>query len=504
MPAQFTLPGDTQTPYAGNPPGDMNAIVDALAAQGATRNGLNAVYSGGADPLGSADSTAAINGNLAAAAPGETVTLPAGTYKISAPLVVPNFVGLSGPTRAMCIPIGNYGIGGLAVKGAVIKPSSSFSGAGVISLLGSASQGGGQNLRNLTIDGTALPAGTVHGIYGHGGVAGVTLRDCLVYGLTGNGLHCDSDGTSQPDFWHVLACKFSGCAGDGVHITGLADSWFTDCEATGNTGDGWDVTSGNNARFTSCKGEGNGGFGWNLQAASGFTGVVQLSGSTAESNTSGGFTVSGTGAGLFRFPGCRSSSNTTLDWSFSGSNAVQQAVTADPTFAPADLGLLGQSFDPSLMQGNGDALTSGQPQLVKIPVRDPIRVSKVRFYVVAGGTCTSGQCFAGLYSAAGAKLGGSADQAATWQATTNNPVDCTLTSGPFLASPPWVWAMLLWNGTATTFGRSFNLNATLINGALAAAAARYAHNGSAQTSLPASITPASNVPDVHALYAALL
>src|SRR6185437_4012864 len=146
----------------GNPPQDVDNIVDALIATGAGLSVLNAAYSGGADPSGTADSTAALNAALSAASPGQVVTGPAGVYKTTAPLVVPNGVGLQfAATRAMGIPIGNYGLGGMALAGAVIRPSPAFSGAAVISLLGSASQGGGQNLRNITIDGTTLPAGAV-------------------------------------------------------------------------------------------------------------------------------------------------------------------------------------------------------------------------------------------------------------------------------------------------------------------------------------------------------
>jgi hypothetical protein len=127
-------------------------------------------------------------------------------------------------------------------------------------------------------------------------------------------------------------------------------------------------------------------------------------------------------------------------------------------------------------------------------------------FVVAGGTPTSGQCFVGLYSPAGVKIAGSADQAAAWQALTNTPSDVTLTSGPFTVTPPFVWVMLLWNGTATTFGRAFAVgNAAHVNGNLTAAAARFAHNGSGLTSPPAGpITPGSNVLDQHTLYAAVL
>ncbi len=72
----FTLPplrvvGDP------DPPGDMNNVVDALTAMGATYNVLDEAYGGGADPSGLTDSSAAVRD---AAATGLDVHLPAGSY----------------------------------------------------------------------------------------------------------------------------------------------------------------------------------------------------------------------------------------------------------------------------------------------------------------------------------------------------------------------------------------------------------------------------------------
>ena len=105
MPAQYTLPPDTRAIGTGNPPADMNAVVDALnAAPGVVYNVLNAAYAGGADPTGAADSTTAIQAAINAAAyisasdasgilgaAQATVYLPGGTYLISSgPLVLPH------------------------------------------------------------------------------------------------------------------------------------------------------------------------------------------------------------------------------------------------------------------------------------------------------------------------------------------------------------------------------------------------------------------------------
>jgi hypothetical protein len=87
MPAQFTLPPDTRAVGTGNPPQDMNGVVDTVTAMGAVYSVLNTAYAGGADPTGVADSTAAINAAVAAAAAaGRELRIPAGTYKITSAL----------------------------------------------------------------------------------------------------------------------------------------------------------------------------------------------------------------------------------------------------------------------------------------------------------------------------------------------------------------------------------------------------------------------------------
>jgi hypothetical protein len=81
VPPQFTLPPDTRAAGTGNPPVDMNGVVDTLTAMGAVYNVLDASYSGGADPAGVADSTTAISAALAALpASGGAVIFPPGTY----------------------------------------------------------------------------------------------------------------------------------------------------------------------------------------------------------------------------------------------------------------------------------------------------------------------------------------------------------------------------------------------------------------------------------------
>jgi hypothetical protein len=90
-------------------------------------------------------------------------------------------------------------------------------------------------------------------------------------------------------------------------MNGVSDSYFVSVEATGNTGANWNITNCGNCRWVGCKGENSGtGQGWYLTAASGFTGELAFSGCTSQLNHLDGWYLTGPGAGLYQFTGCRS------------------------------------------------------------------------------------------------------------------------------------------------------------------------------------------------------
>jgi hypothetical protein len=304
------------TPGATSPQASPAQIAEQIALVGINVNltGLGTIDPSG-DTTGATD-TARLNNALTAASAGSVVTLSPGIFYTAAPITIPAHTGFWGQKRAMAIPTGNYGIGGLPLDGTIIKPVAAFAGSAVILLpTPGATQSGGQDIRRITVDGSLLPAGTVHGIEAQGAHAGVTLRDMLVDKVTGNGLYPHNDGTSQPDFWHVAECKFSACGLAGALLSGLADSWITDCEATGNNGNNWDITNGNNSRFTNCKGEfSTTGHGWNLTGAAGFTGHVIFTHCNAANNGADGFHLTGLGTGTYDFDQPFASASTGTDF----------------------------------------------------------------------------------------------------------------------------------------------------------------------------------------------
>jgi hypothetical protein len=274
----------------------------SLAGINVNITGINVLAPSG-DTSGATD-RAKINSQLASPGIGQVNLQPGGIYYVDSPILLKSFTGLNGGNmRQMAIPTGNYGIGGLAFGGAIIKPVGGFAGSAVFLMASpGAVQQGNADLRCMSMDGSLLPAGTVHCIEAQGAWAGVTIRDFLAYKYTGKGLYPHNDGTSQPDFWHVGNSKFSAGGGNGIDIAGLADSWFTDVESTGNTGDNWAVTNGNNSRFDNCKGEFSGsGYGLRLVGGPGFTGHVTFNNFGGGNNALGLIDVSGTGTGTFEF-----------------------------------------------------------------------------------------------------------------------------------------------------------------------------------------------------------
>jgi hypothetical protein len=294
------------------------------------------------DTTGATDHT-----NIAAAlaAGGACILQPAGTtapFYINAPIVVPDQGMLLSVNPSWGIPTGNYGKSSLPLQGAVIQPVSGFTGTGAIQFNptgDSASQHGGQRLYGITINGNSLSGGnTVDGIQSTGYVAGVKMRDVVVFGAFGGELlHLVTDGNAShvPDFWQLDSVKLSGGHANGADVIGLADSWIVNSEASGCTGIGWKFNNSSGTRMIGCRGNDNGtGLAWD--GLSGFTGNFLVNACQFASNTTG-ITVSGSGTGTILLNAVDAHSNTT-QYTYAGtnnveSNAAWSTSTGAPTFA---------------------------------------------------------------------------------------------------------------------------------------------------------------------------
>lgn len=172
-------------------------------------------------------------------------------------------------------------------------------------------------------------------------------------------------------------------------------------------------------------------------------------------------------------------------------------------FSPADTGFLEWNYDPLIISAGTALTTSGSVYLMRINTRIARSVSNVTVYIgTLGGTLTSGQCFAGLYAGttagaytAGQLIGTSADQTTAWNTgtgTANTPLTIALTGAPFSVPAGFVWAALMFHGTTgPQFGRAFAVTAAASNIGFAASVGRFVAATGA-TTLPSSITVASN------------
>jgi hypothetical protein len=160
-------------------------------------------------------------------------------------------------------------------------------------------------------------------------------------------------------------------------------------------------------------------------------------------------------------------------------------------WAPSDNGLLVCDVPPNEAQGSA-TLIAGTLYLTKLMIRYPLTITNLWWDVFAAGLGSSTGSFTGLYSSAGTLLTGSSDIAAANLLSTG-PKMMAVTTPQALAPGTFVWAALLVNMATTQPGIFRSVSAaSLGNINLAASAYRYCTNGTGLTTLPGSITPASN------------
>lgn len=457
-------------------------------------NVLNTIYAGGADPAGTADSTAAIQAAInALPAGGGTVRLPAGTYKLTSALT---------------------GVTGLTLQG-------DGSSATTLSQTSTSANGlSGTDLSNITLRGLKI-AGPGSGS-GIGVSLGISSNGSIPY-LRFDDVRVNSFGSHGISLAHPISSAFTQVVtnangGDGFHITGGTSCAFEGCYANHNTAYGYNL----NQLFYStlagcaCDQNANGYFLNTCQS-------VTLAGCGAESTTTDSFILSGgkanslvscyangnahyavhvtgseTAASVIGFyeklPGAATNSiitdagtNATVR-SYTVTTPVSLASTPTPAvdlgWQPGDQGLLAWNYDiGGAASGGSTALTTaGTVYVMAVPVRSQISVTNIlAVLTVNGATLTAGQCFAALYAGAGGTLiGQTADQASAWGAGAVKVVTMALSGGPFLVQPGIVYVAMWFNGTTgPTFFKTGSSSATA-NVSLAAAASRF---GTANTSV---------------------
>lgn len=156
---------------------------------------------------------------------------------------------------------------------------------------------------------------------------------------------------------------------------------------------------------------------------------------------------------------------------------------------PTDYGLQQWTFDPAIAV-TAAAPVSGTIYMSGLQIRRNVTVSNI--YTVTGSTTAAGvtaaQNFAGLYSPTGTRLAQVSIDSAYGATSTLQ----TLNIGSQSLTPGLYWVGWIMNATTMPILlRATNVNTASINLNQSNATARYATAGTAQTALPASITPSS-------------
>jgi len=260
-------------------------------------------YSGGAAGDGTTDDTAAIQAALTACPPGGVVYLPAGSYATSAPLTIPPEVTLRG------------GRGGHIddLSTPTLKPLASFTGAAVLLMVDQTTGGYSrasteQRIEHVSIDGSALPAGSVDGIQAQGYVHGVYLTDVQIRHIPNHGINPVTNSSGSPYSWRCTRVHVSASGGIGITAS-MTDTTWLDCEVIGAGSHGWFVGGGANAVYIGCRSEWSSLDGFNFGSGTGTgsgSGGPLFVGCTTDRNAQNGMMIpsAANGNGPITITGC--------------------------------------------------------------------------------------------------------------------------------------------------------------------------------------------------------
>lgn len=158
---------------------------------------------------------------------------------------------------------------------------------------------------------------------------------------------------------------------------------------------------------------------------------------------------------------------------------------------PGDVGYKLWTFDPATVVGGGQAVVAGTIYLSAVYVRSATTVSTIYLTMANSQAVTSGQCWAGIYDSTGAKL---VDVDTSGSVGTLGPKSFTVSTQSLSSGLYWTAQVYNFSSTAPQVmaGNTTGNTRTTSNGAIVSAAQyRFATNGTG-TTLPSSITPASN------------
>jgi hypothetical protein len=158
---------------------------------------------------------------------------------------------------------------------------------------------------------------------------------------------------------------------------------------------------------------------------------------------------------------------------------------------PNDQNLIAWTYDPALAH-NASLLTNGTVYLAGIEIRRVATIRNILWWITtSGATPVSSQNFVGLYGSDGVRLATvNVDSSVAGADLITTPLATPLTVYP---GPYWV-GMVFNATTAPSVARATGQSGatTAVNAGLPTAKLRYCTNATSQTSLPATLTLASN------------
>lgn len=209
----------------------------------------------GAAGDGATDSTAAIQAALNAASFGSTVYLPAGTYAVSAPLMIPPGVRLAGSqsshidaTPVSIKPLATWSSNGYPASAVLLMVDQATGGYPVPSAL--------QAVTGITVDCSNITAQTtVDGLQALGFVHSVFLQDIQFIKPPNHGVFTVTNSSGNPYSWRAERVNVTNGGKFGFSVA-ITDSTWIDCEAIGCANNGWNLAgSPANSHFIGCRGE---------------------------------------------------------------------------------------------------------------------------------------------------------------------------------------------------------------------------------------------------------
>lgn len=411
------------------------------------------------------------------------------------------------------------------------------------SLIGCAVQHFGGHGVNITASGGNPDGGYIRDLHvNNNGLDGLHWAYCV--DSLANTVHADSNGNSGVYFANLNNTSVYGMKsqsntqyGYNFNVSfGKPSGIMVGCFSENNQLDGFHVTALSNAgtiTFIGCGTNNDGNAGVQNSGYSGFNmtssgvdlmfqGCFNFITTTANGPDYGMKLTNATGQ--VTFTGCSflganagyldGGGNTSVSWigtttSFGESDSRTVASPTLATTGPAlgtpkasDFGAIAWACDPAgTLSSGGTTAVNGTVYLTAVFVPQICTINKILWMVkTAAITPTTSQNFLGIYNAAGTLLNSvNVDTASTSVGFNSTTITATI------VTPGMYWVAMVFNAATPPVLQSTTANGTSTGMGLGVSAslARFATSSTAQTSLPGTITPASNARTAGGMWAAV-